>query len=101
MRFTNARVEKRPSNIRMQWNAGTACVSECVLKTLARRGLRVGPSEPVSMLRWIKGPPEGGSSGCSLIRVGADVWKKDVWDFQAKSKPSLGAQVLAVFSFLS
>ena len=29
---------------RIQWNAGTACVSECVLKTLACRGLRVGPS---------------------------------------------------------
>ena len=26
----------------MQWNAGTACVSECVLKTLACRGMRVG-----------------------------------------------------------
>ena len=32
-------------NIRVQWNAGTACVSECVLKTLACRGLRVGPSK--------------------------------------------------------
>ena len=31
-----------PLNIRIQWNAGTACVSECVLKTLACRGLRVG-----------------------------------------------------------
>ena len=26
-----------PLNIRIQWNAGTACVSECVLKTLACR----------------------------------------------------------------
>ena len=26
-------------------NAGTACVSECVLITLACRGLRVGPSK--------------------------------------------------------
>ena len=34
-----------PLNIRTQWNAGTACVSECVLKTLACRGLRVGPSK--------------------------------------------------------
>ena len=33
-----------PRNIRIQWNAGTGCVSECVLKTLACRGLRVGPS---------------------------------------------------------
>ena len=45
VRFKNARVEKMPSNIRIQWNAGTACVSECVLKTLACRGLRVGPSK--------------------------------------------------------
>ena len=37
----NARVETVLLNIRIQWNAGTACVSECVLKTLARRGLRV------------------------------------------------------------
>ena len=34
-----------PLNIRIQWIAGTACVSECVLKTLACRGLRVGPSK--------------------------------------------------------
>ena len=34
-----------PLNIRIQWNVGTACVSECVLKTLACRGLRVGPSK--------------------------------------------------------
>ena len=41
----NAGVEEMPLNIRIQWNAGTACVSECVLKTLACRGVRVGPSE--------------------------------------------------------
>ena len=29
----------------LQWNAGTACVSECVLKTPACRGLQVGPSK--------------------------------------------------------
>ena len=34
-----------PLNIRIQWNAGIACVSECVLKTLACRSLRVGPSK--------------------------------------------------------
>ena len=45
VRLKNARVEKMPLNIRIQWNAGTACVSECVLKTLACRGLRVGPSK--------------------------------------------------------
>ena len=45
VRFKNARVEKMPLNIRIQWNAGTACVSGCVLKTLACRGLRVGPSK--------------------------------------------------------
>ena len=43
VRFKNVRVEKLPLYIRMQWNAGTACVSECVLKTLACRGLPVGP----------------------------------------------------------
>ena len=45
VRFKNALVEKMLLNIRIQWNAGTACVSECVLKTLACRGLRVGPSK--------------------------------------------------------
>ena len=43
--FQNARVEKMPLKIRIQWNAGTACMSECVLKKLACRGLRVGPSK--------------------------------------------------------
>ena len=33
----NARVEKLPLNIRIQWNAGAACMSECVLKRLACR----------------------------------------------------------------
>ena len=45
VRFKNSRVEKMLLNIRIQWNAGTACVSECVLKTLACRGLHVGPSK--------------------------------------------------------
>ena len=45
VRFKNARVEKILLNIRIQWNGGTACVSEYVLKTLACRGLRVGPSK--------------------------------------------------------
>ena len=48
VRFKNARVEKMPLNIHIQSYAGTACVSECVLKTLACRGLRVagvGPSK--------------------------------------------------------
>ena len=44
-RLKNARVEKMPLNICIQWNAGTACMSECVLKTLACRGLLVGPSK--------------------------------------------------------
>ena len=35
---------------RIQSNAGTACTSECVLKTLACRGLRVGPSEAVTVM---------------------------------------------------
>ena len=50
VRFKNARVEKVPLNIRIQWNAGTACVSGCVLKTLACRGLRVGPSKCEAIL---------------------------------------------------
>ena len=37
VRFKNARVGEMPLNIRIRWNAGTACVSECVLK-----GQRVG-----------------------------------------------------------
>ena len=51
VRFKNVRVEKMPLNICVQWNAGTASVSECVLKTLACRGLRVGPSK-LGMLTW-------------------------------------------------
>ena len=45
MCFKKARVETMPLDIRIQWNAGTVCMSECVLKTLACRGLRVGPSK--------------------------------------------------------
>ena len=49
VRFKNASVSnKMPLNIRIQRNAGTACVSGCVLKTLACQGLRVGPSKPPS-----------------------------------------------------
>ena len=44
--------KKRPLNIRIQWNVGSACVSECVLKTLACRGLRVGPSKLRSLFGW-------------------------------------------------
>ena len=44
--FKNASVPKNAfKHIRIQWNAGTACVSECVLKALACRGLHVGPSK--------------------------------------------------------
>ena len=46
VRFKNASVSKSAfKHDRILWNAGTACVSECVLKTLACRGLRVGPSK--------------------------------------------------------
>ena len=45
VRFKNARVEKMPLDIRIQWNAGTARVSEWVFQTLACRGLRGGPSK--------------------------------------------------------
>ena len=44
-----------PLNIRIQWNAGTACVSECVLKTLACWGLRVGPSMVRSVFGYFLG----------------------------------------------
>ena len=51
VRFKNASVSKKmPLNIRIQWKAGNACVSECVLKTLACRGLRVGPSKYITLL---------------------------------------------------
>ena len=33
---------------RIQWNAGTACVSECVLKRCGVSGLRVGPSKAIT-----------------------------------------------------
>ena len=36
---------KRSDTVKRWKQPGTACVSECVLKTLAFRGLRVGPSE--------------------------------------------------------
>ena len=39
-----------PAKIRIQWNAGTTGVSGCVLKTLACRGLRVGPSKFQNLL---------------------------------------------------
>ena len=38
VRFKDASVEKMPLNIRIQWNAGTACVSECVLKNASVSG---------------------------------------------------------------
>ena len=50
VRFKTLACRKMPLNIRIQWNAGTACVSECVLKTLACRGLRVGPSKDAPIL---------------------------------------------------
>ena len=53
MRFKNASVWKNAfKHSYIQWNVGTACVSECGLKMLASRGLRVGPSKslPVTPL---------------------------------------------------
>ena len=44
VRFQKRACRKMPLNIHFQWNSGTACVSECVLKALACQGLRVGPS---------------------------------------------------------
>ena len=61
VRFKNASVSKKmPLNIRMQWNAGTACVSECVLKTPACRGLRVGPSKIIRVFPGVKRGDKGG-----------------------------------------
>ena len=44
-RFKNARVEKMPLSVRMRSNVGAPCMSECVLKMLAYRGLHVGVCE--------------------------------------------------------
>ena len=44
VRFKNARrVEKMPLNIRIQLNAGTACVLECVLKNASVSGFACRP----------------------------------------------------------
>ena len=43
VRFKKARVEKMPLNIRVQWNAGTACVSECVLENASAPGFACRP----------------------------------------------------------
>ena len=63
VRFQNARVEKMPLNIRIQWNAGTVCVSECVLK---RWGLRVGPSK---VIHDLQGSQQGQckSAWCTIL----------------------------------
>ena len=48
-----------------KWNAGTACVSECVLKTQACRGLRVGPCKgDQRAVSW-----KGGFGKCALVPV--------------------------------
>ena len=57
VRLKNAHVENMLLNIRTQWNAGTACESECVLKTLACRGLRVGPSKFFVLRPSLSKPP--------------------------------------------
>ena len=54
VRCKNARVEKMPLNIRRHWNAGTACVSECVPKALACQGLRVGPSRGAQFYLFLR-----------------------------------------------
>ena len=42
--FKNARVEKNAfKHTRIQWNAGTACVSECVLKNASVSGFACRP----------------------------------------------------------
>ena len=86
VRFKNARVEKNPLNIRIQWNVGTACVSDCGLKTLACRGLRVGPSKPrviqrvvytvlLSCVQAIDAPPlENNNLRSPLVGVAYGGW---------------------------
>ena len=73
VRFKNARVEKVPLNIRIQWNAGTACVSECVLKTLACRGLRV-KVESLSCLACSKSSAEPVLRGGHAMFYGLNFW---------------------------
>ena len=54
--FKNACVEKKPLNIRLQWNAGTARVSECMLKMLACQGCvlaLLGPFPAPSICKFI------------------------------------------------
>ena len=68
VRFKNARVENKPLNIRIQWNAGTAWVSECGLKTLACRDLSVSPLERMQTGGAIPPPPQKGylSDTCAI-----------------------------------
>ena len=71
VRFKNARVKNMPLTICMQWNAGTACVSECVLKTLACRGFKApGRGGMGSLLKIEAGgiPQEGGGRGAGRAR---------------------------------
>ena len=61
-------------DIRIQWNAGTACVSECVLQMLACRGLRVGPSKQCVV------------DGCQLSEIPVPLVAR-LFDFLASSAP--------------
>ena len=70
VRFKNARVEKMLLNIRIQWGAGIACVSECVLKTLACRGLRVGPSKDSANSNLLRSPLSQNSAPMNTSRAG-------------------------------
>ena len=58
VRFKNARVEKMPLNIRIQRNAGIACVSKCVLKTLLRVGVCVAALLRKAHINIKNGPPK-------------------------------------------
>ena len=50
VRFKNACVEKMPLNIRIHSGMREPlALSDCVLKTLACRGLRVGPSKTMNL----------------------------------------------------
>ena len=57
-------------NIRIQWNAGTARVLECVLKTLECRGLRVGPFKALFVMKHSAIPPYSGVSKGGFLQGG-------------------------------
>ena len=73
-------------NIRIQWNAGTTCVTECVLKTaVACRGLRVGPSKGVTCSGCPQLPYKKSISVCTLYTETLEQAKNGKGDFRSGS----------------